>query len=606
MANDFPGPLSPDQLAAIQSYYGVPGVNMSAAPVGAPAPPPVSDAGAYYNYNPAPEAAPFGPPPAPPPAARPVGAQLSQVGSPQSAPFSGTGPTGPEPPKVPYFGPELNAADMLAGSPGFEGKSAAQLTPGAKPSPKSGQAIPTGPSAQDDAEFAAFRRLQDTKPAAKGGTGGGGKANPDPFGIKGAQKNVLGSFDAERSGMEHASTAEGDRSVMIAAARGDLAATQQQDAAIRAGEVDEAQRGFDAHMAEVQRQMEEVRAQKIDPSRLMKQDGMAFRAVVGGLLGGLYMGLNKLDHNPFIDDLNKQIDRDVAAQERDLSTKQQGVADSMNMLREQRSTFKDNDLAKLQTRNAMYEASKVAIEAEAAKFDQPMVKARAEQAIAGVDRQQAELQRQIGERAQSAAGAAAAAGAAQQRALGLEMRKSYGDTYEKALAAGLSPAVAEAEATRMVQTQFQGGAAPRPAEAAGAHSDPVSMVPKDQRESAIKEREGHAKAEGAIANITKMYKGYDATGITSPRQLEAYRASIATAVKANAGPGMSSDDDYKRFIEPNLPTATDTADTLRVKEAMITNALRSSVATPTLDQHAPGWKGPPPVKEFSMSGKPLP
>lgn len=582
MANDFPGPLSPEQLAAVQGYYGVPGVNMSAPPAPAPAGP--VDAGAYYNYAPPPDEPLFGPPAAPPAPARPVGAQLSQTGDPHNGPIPLTGkpaaalafPDGPAPNPEP-FGPP--APDQRI--------TAVVNTGGGAPS--------------DDREFAAHKHLLATKKSAPSG---GGSANPDPYGVKGAQKKFLGTFDEERDALKAGATAEGDRAGAMAGMRQDLARQQQEDAAIHAHEQELAQSGFDAHMGEVQRQLDAVREQKIDPGRLMHGDGMGALAVIGGLFGGLYMGLNKLDHNPFLDDLNKQIDRDIAVQEKNIDGARRDVSDRMNLLREQRATFKDNELAKLQSRQLMYEATKQSIEAKAADYDQPIVQARAQQAISGIDRAQSQVDMQIKEAAMRSAQAQAAAGAAQLRAQQLEMRKAFGDTYEKNIAAGMAPAQAESEAGRMVQNLFQGGAAPRPAQGEGAKPDPVSMVPKDQRSQATKEMEEHAKAESGVKAIDKAFASFKATGATSPRQLASLKATISGAYKAGLGPGMSSDKDFAEFIEPNIPLVTDSDETLAMKHRNIAESMRSKVATPTLDQHAPGWKGPAPVQLYDTNGKP--
>jgi hypothetical protein len=577
---DFPGPLSPEQLAAVQGYYGVPGVNMSEAPLGPPPPPPAApppfDAGPYYNYAPASEPAPTQPT-AP---IRPVGAQLSQAGNPQVAPFSGTGappPAAIQPPPV---------------------------APAAPPGPPIINEVSAPASAKDDREFAALRHLQDTRKPGAGGHGGGGAANPDPFGVKAAQGKFLGTFDAEEAAIRSGATAEGDRAALIGERRAELARQQQEDAAIHAAELEQAQKGFDAHMSEVQRQVDEVREQKIDPGRLMRGDSLGFMAVLGGVMGGIYMGLNKLDHNPFLDDLNKQIDRDIAAQEKDLDNRRAGVANSMNVLREQRATFKDNDLAKLQTRSLMYAATEEAIKAEAAKYDQPMTQARADQAISTVERARTQNDLAVKTAAQQHAAAMAAAGAAQIRAQQKEMRTAFGDTYEKNIAAGMSPAIAEAEATRMVQNLFAGGAAERPAAGSGAATDPIGAVPKDQRAAATKELEEHSKAEAGIKNIKKSFAHWRTTGVDSPRQIDAVQASIAGAYKAGLGPGMSSDNDYEAFIKPNIPKVGDSAETLERKKNNIVQSMRSKVATPTLDRHAAGWKGPEPVQKFNMDGTP--
>ncbi len=581
---DFPGPFDPDELARAQAYYGGAALSSSAA-----APPPPAESPADY-YGP-PIAPPVVAPPAavaPPPAPlRPVGAQLSQIGDPQGRSLSFLGAAQAPPPASP---PPTDAAGN-------------RWRPYA-PKPEA-PAPPAGPTPGDDKEFAAFRRLQDTKkPASGGGKGGGSPANPDPYGVKGAQSKYLGSFSDEAAAIRRGVDAEGERNAMAGEAHGALAQLQQKDALIRERELADAQAGFDTHMGEAQKQIDEVRAKKIDPQRLMQSDGMVITAILGGVFGGLYQGINKLDKNPFLEDLNRHIDRDMAAQEKDISNEQQGVTNKMNVLREQRATFKDNDLAKLQTRSLMYAATEEAIKAEAAKFDSPIAQAHADQAVAAVERERAKNDLQIKTQAEHAANARAAAGAAAARAQALEARKAFGDTYEKHIAAGSSPAVAEAEANRMVQNLFQGGAGARPEAATGASADPLANVPKSERSEATKELREHSDREHAKQALSTAYSNFLSAGVTDRSARDAFRAQARGILKPHMK-GANSDVDMDQLINPLIPEGgftTDAAQGQKLKAA--TALLDAEGTTPLLDRHAPGWKGPAPVKQYGTDGKP--
>lgn len=250
---------------------------------------------------------------------------------------------------------------------------------------------------------------------------GAGAGNPDPFGVKARTGEWLGTFDTEKGAIRRVAVAEGDRADMMSSEEKMLAQRKADDAVIMQTERAEAEKGFADRMTEQQRQLDELREKKIDPDRLMREDGMAFKAIIGGMFGGLYMGINKLSSNPFIDQLNKQIDRDIAAQEKNIANERAAVGERMGMLREQRATFRDNETAKLQTRNMYYEAVKQNIAAEAAKYDQPILQARADQAINAVDRQQKEIQKALAERNQAQAAAAAAATIAARKAAEKEL-----------------------------------------------------------------------------------------------------------------------------------------------------------------------------------------
>lgn len=582
-------PFTPEQLASAQSYYGVP------APSG-PAP---GDPGFAASI--------LGAPPPPAPVATPAGPAPGDPGFGLAQVMALPPPTPAAPPPGMPVISAPGAAEAIQANNASIAQARKPLVAGI---PTITMDLPAqapaalSPTARDDAEFAAYKRLLETRKAPAASGKGGAPANPDPFGVKAAQAKVLGTFDEERDAVKAGAKAEGDRAALVARERQALAAQQQEDAALHAREVEHAQKSFDEQMGEVGRQLDAVRSQKIDPSRLMHGDGMGVLAVVGGLLGGMYQGLNKLQSNPFLDDLNQQIDRDIAAQEKNIDAAHRDVSDRMNLLREQRATFKDNDLAKLQTRQLMYEATKQSIEAKAAEFDDPIKQAQAAQAVSAIDRSQATLEKDIKERAQAVAQQQAAAAAAQTRAQQAEMRSTFKDTYEKALAQGMDPAKAEAEAARMVQNTFAGGAPAREASPTGAAVDPVAASPKDQRAAAQKELEEHSKAEAGVRAIEKSFALYAKTGFTSPRQLDAFKSNIGGAYKAGLGPGVSSENDFKFFIEPNLPSPTDTNETLAVKREAIVSSLRSKIATPTLDRYAPGWRGPAPVQTFGLDGKP--
>ncbi len=566
----FTGPLTPEQQAQIDAYYAShPNAD---APV-------INAAPTVFEPDPI----------------RPVGAQLSQVGDPQNGPMPIFAT--PPPPAAPGG---LTAADV--GKPPEASLSTSDFVAGA---PVPTATVNTGGAAPaDDREFAAFRKLQDTrtssaKPAATG------KPNPDPFGVKGAQSKYLGTFDTERTAQQAIGAAEAARAGTVAGLRGNLAQQQQEDAVAQANERDLAQRGFDAHMAEAQQQLDEVRNQKIDPNRLMKTDGMGLMAIIGGLFGGLYMGLNKLDHNPFLDDLNKKIDRDIAAQEKDIDNAHRDVGDRMNLLREQRATFKDNELAKLQTRQLMYEATRNSIEAEAAKYDQPIVAARAQQAISVLDREQAKTDLSIKEAAQRTALAQAAAQSARDRAMQLEQRKQFSETYDKNIAAGMSPAQAESEAHRMITNLYNGGAGQRPADASQV-SDPVSAVPKDQRTEAVKELREHSDRENGKKALDKAYADYFKSDVSDQSKRNALKAAVRGIIKPHMK-GANSDADLEQLIEPLVPAGGVTTESAqRSKLASAKALLDAEGTTPILDRHAPGWRGPAPVQKFDLKGKPIP
>lgn len=593
---DFPGPFTAEQLDAARGYYGVPGVNMSDAGAPAPAAPPPVDPAAIPLPNPAdyfgaPLAhpvgaatpppvtlAPAGPPPPPPAGAGALPPSLqATLGKTLGAPPP-TAPAGPR-----EYDPSMGAFTLTAPKPPLK-------------------ELP-GPTAQDDREFAALNKALVSHPARP--AGGGGPANPDPYGRKAAEARLLQTYDAQAKAQEDMSVAEADRAAVRASRLNELSDLKLDDAYHeRAMQLDYDERN--AKMtAEAQRQLDEVRKQKVDPDRLMKGEGMQFAAIVGGMLGGMYMGLNKLQSNPFIDQLNKRIERDINTQETNIDNARKGAAEQMNLVREQRAVWKDAQMARLQTRALAYESVLTSIDAEAARADAPIAQARAEQAKQAILREKSTLERDIAARREQLAASAAASQAAQARALQGEMRKTFGDTYEKALAAGLAPAAAEQEAHRMVANQFFPDRVPERSTMPGpGGTDPLSMVPKDQRAEAAKELREHSDRENAKKLLDEAYAKYADSSVTSPSQREALKAQVRGIIKPHMK-GANSDADLEKLIEPLVPAGGLTTDEAqRTKLAAAKRLLDGSGTTPILDRAAPGWKGPAPVQKFDPTGKP--
>ncbi len=199
--------------------------------------------------------------------------------------------------------------------------------------------------------------------------------------------------------------------------------------------------------------------------------------------------------------------------------------------------------------------------------------------------------------------AMAAAGAAQARAQQLEMRKAFGDTYEKHIAAGSSPATAEAEATRMVKNLFGGGAGERPAAATGAGSDPLANVPKTERTEAAKELREHSDRENAKKALSTAFTNFLAAGVTDRSARDAFRAQARGLLKPHMK-GANSDVDMDQLINPLIPEGgftTDGAQQAKLGAALA--LLDAEGTTPLLDRHSPGWKGAEPVKQTGTDGK---
>lgn len=291
--------------------------------------------------------------------------------------------------------PGPSMADLRAGSANMNAE-AQQGAPAASPAPSKDQ------SKNAAAALAHYGGAPSAAPARPAGGGGSGD-----FGSGAARKQLYGTFPAEQRAMQHLADAEMAKADAVAAGMGVIGADRIREAALREARAQHEEEIFRSYQEDTQRQLDEVRQKKVDPNRLYQDGGSVFTAIVGGLLGGLYQGVNKLSSNPFIDQMNRNIDKDIALQERELDRNSKSVDARRGILSDMRNVYKDNDLARVQAKNLYYEGVKEQLQAEAMTYDSPAIAARAAQGINAVERQQAALK--LDEAAKKAAAAAAAA-----------------------------------------------------------------------------------------------------------------------------------------------------------------------------------------------------
>ncbi len=389
-------PMSPEEAARVNAYYGGAGLSSSASvppatlgpepgAIGTP-PPETGPAYDYWGGGRDPSAEPT-PVTAPPPAPFSWNAPGYENATPHpfgmGAPPPGTGPA--KPAGVPTLARGAAQSDLEPGTP--------------TASPESSKAAA--------AALAHYGGV--SGPAKPAMSSGGGGMSAGPSALAKAQGALRGSYDEEKGATQRGADTEKDRSALLAEGAQAMAQQKRDDAAIQQMEAANAAEHFKTYQEETQRQIDDVRTQKINPNRLYADSGSAVMAVIGGALGGLYQGLNHLSNNPFLDQMNKNIDRDIAAQETDLKTKKESISERKGLLSEMRATYKDDALAKMQARNLYYEAAKEDLAAQASEYDSPAIQSRADMAIAAITREQAKLDIQ---KAMQEAAARAAAGAA--------------------------------------------------------------------------------------------------------------------------------------------------------------------------------------------------
>lgn len=439
------GPLSPEEIARAQAEDARVRAYWNPSTLASPASTPASaDPAAAY----------FGPPPPPPPAPptdivhampEPAPRELSQPIDPATLPHQPN-------PGLPNYNPNYPAppgepprAWSLISGPAAKARVPPSPPATRDPAPVSREEAPATPVYGPP-----VKRYgpDDFRPKPSGGSGG--SKVDDYWGVKAEQKKLVGTFDKDAQSKSREGAAEADRMVNMADRQADLARLKEEDAAIALAEQREAEQRFSDHMAETEKQLEAVRAKKIDPQRYLNNRSPVL-TVLGSLFGGIYQGINRLSNNPFIDDLNKEADRDIEAQRTDLANERESVSTRMNLLGQMRAQFKDHQLAELQAKNLIYESAKDRIAAEAARDESPVMQERTTQAVTAIERAQSQLSLQIKEAAKREAEARAAAAAAQARAA----RKEQFDQTVKLIELGIEDKKAGNAVRKDQQGQMQ-------------------------------------------------------------------------------------------------------------------------------------------------------
>ena len=126
----------------------------------------------------------------------------------------------------------------------------------------------------------------------------------------------------------------------------------------------------------------------------------------------MYAGMSGRAGNDFVDTINRNIDRDISAQEGQIANEKTAIGERQNLYGQMIASHKDSTLARAQTKNAMWEAAKVQLDAEATRLGTDVARANADRGIGLIGRKQIELQRDLDAAEEQAAARAAAARAA--------------------------------------------------------------------------------------------------------------------------------------------------------------------------------------------------
>lgn len=242
------------------------------------------------------------------------------------------------------------------------------------------------------------------------------KATPKPAASSGGvsvpsfanERNALyGTFPREQQAIQDLADAQKAKNDALAAGMAVVGADQVQHAKQMQLQAAQQDQIFKAYQDETQKQLDLVRSRQVDPGRLMKDGGMKLAALIGGVLGGLYQGINHLQSNPFLDDLHSTIQHDIGLQEQEIQRDTNAVAERKNLLANMMAVYKDKTAAEAATYGLYLEGFKTQLQSEVQQYDSPAIQARAAAAMNGVNRQFASLK--LNDKMQDAARAAAAA-----------------------------------------------------------------------------------------------------------------------------------------------------------------------------------------------------
>lgn len=478
---------------------------------------------------------------------------------------------------------------------------------------------PLGPTAADDAAFDA-RKSQVMSQAGASMRGGGGPVNTDPYGINAANRGIVGSLQAQHDARGREVNAEADRIGMIGEHKELVARMQRDDATIAKLEEDEATQRFESQMQQMQQQLDDVRSKKVDPSKYMKEhDAYGFFSVIGGVIGGLYQGLNKLDHNPFLVDLQGKIDQQMAADEKNIANERSAVGEQANLLAMNRAVYKDKRLADQQTRAMYLQAAQTELESQLADTDSEIAKAKGAEGLEVLNHVIAQTKKQIGTEARAQAAAAAAAMYARQK----ERQGTFKEIYKEGLDKGLSPSQAEYEAMRVSAMLY----APQELKAIGdrpAGGEYDGMTVRDRshmkREEVIAQKEAEAELAAlrtfksrtselsAGSKVGEYWSGLPSvvpgvdTAKSNKLSRESYNATVARAYDAamkaaqGAAPTESQKAQLKTFYLENNDDDEIVAKKINAAEEFVVQAGRAKGLHESTPRETSAALGEKPIK----------
>lgn len=315
------------------------------------------------------------PPPGPPPL-NPLQTGLASVGLKADPNFVPP----PPPPGTPREMPAEELQHLLSTQsvPLSFGAAPPSLAPAPPPEPPPGPPAGTAPTPGAP------------PPAAKRPTGGGA---PAPGDLRGQTlEETMKADQAGQSARDQQTQIAKDRANEGAALLASTAA--ENDARIKADEAKRAEENaqIEQGIRGIQARVDELAATKIDSTGGFGSADLGTKVTLGlnGILGGILGVFNGTNRNQAVENLDKQIDRNIRAQETDLATKKGAIEAQRGILAEMQRLTGSKQAGRDATRVAILQNAKMQFEARMAKYDAPEYQAKADEARAAFDKRIAE------------------------------------------------------------------------------------------------------------------------------------------------------------------------------------------------------------------------
>lgn len=350
-----------------------------------------------------------------------------------------------------------------------------------------------------------------------------------------------------------------------------------------------------AHLDGLNAEADDIAKTKIDNNRIFANQSTGDKVL--GFFMALAGGLNTLGRNFYMEQLNKNIDNDIASQKADLENRRGVLAQKRGIYGDMLTLYRDHDAAEAASTAAMLQSSINQANAIKAKYAPAQSNAEFDGVIAGMQKQAEEEKfraRQImwDKLQQQRAAAASAQQAAAIQAEGRRWELVKGDIeaararVADARKEGRAPDPGDLRILNMKPEDFNGSQ---------GDNNPLSGIPKDLKNEALKEmpllarRESGEKAIDEYADtLDKWTPAESAKDLATPggtvignkKRLLESRFGTLLAVT-----GEHSEGDYKRNVVPNFGSAADNVDQKADRIKALRERNRAANPTPILDNY---------------------